>query len=98
MSPTRGEIIRRSSRWVTTFGMIAFVPKCVACVVAYLGLVTGFGFGSAEICGAAPGFTASWGIGYESAAVALGVVGWLLFGRLKPLSEQCEVEPDVRSR
>jgi hypothetical protein len=77
MSPKRAEIIRRSSRWATTFVVLALAPKCVWCVAAYLGVATTFGFGMSEICGAAPGSLGDWSTLLAVPTIALGVIGWL---------------------
>jgi hypothetical protein len=51
------ETTRRPALWLAAVGLLALVPKCLLCVVAYLGLGATLGLGGSEICGVAPGWT-----------------------------------------
>lgn len=55
MSRSRAEIVRGWVRWFPLTAVVAVVPKCVACLVAYAGAGAALGarLGSPELCGAA---------------------------------------------
>lgn len=52
MSPRRSDRWRRLLRWLMAGAIVTLAPKCVLCVIAYLGLGTTLGWTSAELCGA----------------------------------------------
>jgi len=49
--------LRRSIRWLPAVAIFAFVPKCVVCLAAYIGVGAALGvkFGGQEICGPSAG-------------------------------------------
>jgi hypothetical protein len=57
MSPRRAKIAWRHSRWLAAGAALAVMPKCLLCVVAYLGIAAALGFGGPEICGASASAT-----------------------------------------
>lgn len=61
----------RAVRWLLPAALLAFVPKCMLCVMAYAGLGAALGLGGPEICGAPAGSPGSW----VSSLAWLGVVG-----------------------
>lgn len=42
---------RRTVPWLLSAPLLAFVPKCLACLWAYAGLGAALGFGGRELCG-----------------------------------------------
>lgn len=52
MSPRLAELCRRPWRGIAALAFIAVVPKCVACLAAYVGLGAMLGLGGPELCGA----------------------------------------------
>lgn len=60
MLPRRHEFSRRAVRWLLPAAVLALTPKCLLCVVAYVGLGAALGLGGSEICGASAGSAASW--------------------------------------
>ena len=79
MSSLRVELSRRAVRWLWPAALLALVPKCLLCVVAYAGLGAGLGLGGPELCGASAASPASW----VSSLAWLGVAGGLgAFGLL----------------
>ena len=51
MRPPLVERIRRLRRWLIPATLLALVPKCVLCVLAYTGLGVALGLGGPELCG-----------------------------------------------
>lgn len=80
MSPPRAEFpppsrVNGAVRWLLPAALLALVPKCVLCVLAYAGLGAALGFGGPEICGG-PTATDSpdmWASSLAWAGAALGV-------------------------
>ena len=60
-----------AARWLVPLGVFALLPKCLLCVLTYLGLAAALGLGGPEICGAAAG-PASWPAMFTWAAAAAG--------------------------
>ncbi len=50
--PPLVERARRLRRWLVPAALLALVPKCVLCVLAYTGLGVALGLGGPELCGA----------------------------------------------
>jgi len=59
--------------------LLAITPKCLMCVLAYVGLGAALGFGGPEICGASGGTQAPWA---SSLALLGAVCGSGAFGIL----------------
>lgn len=81
MSPPRIERSLRAVRWLVPAAAIALAPKCLLCIVAYAGLGSALGLGSAELCGAPAASSHAW-------LILLGVsllcsAGWLAFVRAR---------------
>jgi hypothetical protein len=71
------EFFRRCVRWVLPGAVIAFTPKCLLCVLAYIGLGTTLGFRGPEICGATVGLPWLWTPSLATLWVTLGIGGLL---------------------
>jgi hypothetical protein len=79
MRPRIPEILRR---WVVPAALLALVPKCVLCALAYAGL--GAALGGPEICGAPDGAAGSWTAWLLPAfGLAAGAVGLHARSRVK---------------
>ena len=50
----------RSISWSLGVTVVALAPKCLLCVVAYLGIGAAMGLKSYELCGASPKGFANW--------------------------------------
>jgi len=68
---------RRAVRWLLPAALLALTPKCVMCVVAYVGLGAALGLGGPELCGASANATASWmtSLAWLGVAGAFGAMG-----------------------
>jgi hypothetical protein len=64
------EARRHPFRSLGPVALVALVPKCGLCLLAYLGLGAAFGLSAREMCGAVPGHPALW-----ITVVALGLAG-----------------------
>jgi len=81
MPSRRTEFFRRSRavRWLVPTALLALVPKCVVCVLAYAGIGAALGLGGPEICGAPTGLPGSWLSWLAVPGAALGAAGFLRF-------------------
>ncbi len=52
-SPEQGYL--KSAGWLAAGAGVVFLPKCVACLAAYLAIGTGLGWVDKEVCGGAAG-------------------------------------------
>ena len=73
MPSSRAEHLRRSAvvRWLLSATLLAFAPKCLACIWAYAGLGAALGFGGRELCGASASSLDSWLASFALAVIAL---------------------------
>ena len=71
---------RRAVRWFLPTALFALTPKCILCVVAYVGLGAALGLGRSEICGASAGSPGSWAssLAWLGVAGGLGTIGFLM--------------------
>ena len=76
---SRIELSRRVARWLLPAALLALTPKCLLCVLAYVGLGAALGLGGPELCGASVGSPGSWAssLAWLGAAGGLGMVGFL---------------------
>jgi hypothetical protein len=73
-TPSRqSELSRRGARLLAPAALLAIAPKCLLCLLAYVGLGAALGLGGPELCGASGGAKAPW----ESSLALLGVAGGL---------------------
>jgi hypothetical protein len=47
----RQPLVKRARRWLLPAALLALVPKCVLCLLAYTGLGIALGLGGPELCG-----------------------------------------------
>jgi hypothetical protein len=81
MSPRRAEChsaLVRAARWLLPAALLALAPKCVLCVLAYVGLGTALGLSGPELCSAVSNSPASW----TTVFAWLGLGGVLTVGGL----------------
>ena len=71
MSPAK--LFHCAVRWLLPAAALALLPKCILCVLAYVGLGTALGLGGPEICGASASPWATW----ASTLAWIGVAGAL---------------------
>ena len=50
MSSPRANVSRRALRWLLPAALLALTPKCVLCVLAYVGAGAALGIGGPEWC------------------------------------------------
>ena len=50
----------RRVRWLAPAALLALVPKCGLCLLAYVGLASALGLGGRELCGAPVGSSHAW--------------------------------------
>ncbi len=76
MNPRRqlSELMRRRRGWLIPAALLAFVPKCVLCVLAYVGLGTALGLGGPELCGVTAEPAGHWAWRLAMSGAALGTV------------------------
>jgi len=72
-----GEILRRPFRWLGPAAVLALMPKCVGCVLAYAGIGAALGLPGPEFCDPAAGTPGWWAPALASFSLALGIAGWL---------------------
>ncbi|HYD85625.1 MAG TPA: hypothetical protein VEA63_16270, partial [Opitutus sp.] len=60
MSSRRTEFSRRAARWLLPAAVLAFTPKCLLCVAAYVGLGAALGLATPELCGGAANASTTW--------------------------------------
>lgn len=79
-------VYRRAARWLIPAALLALTPKCVLCVLAYVGLGTALGLGGPEWCGASTNSPISWTTSFAwlGAAGAFSAIGMLASCRKKP--------------
>jgi hypothetical protein len=87
MSSPPTDRILRAARWLWPAALLAVAPKCILCLVAYVGLGTALGLGGPELCGApndsgSAGVVGRWFI-VGLAAGAIGVF-WRIRRRCGP--------------
>ena len=70
---------RWAARWLLPAALLALTPKCVLCVLAYVGLGTALGLGGPELCGASPESPDSWAtlLAWLGVSGVLGAIGSL---------------------
>ncbi|MCD6051423.1 MAG: hypothetical protein K0Q55_2827 [Verrucomicrobia bacterium] len=80
MPSSRIEISLRTVRWLWPAALLALMPKCLLCVLAYVGLGTAFGLGGPEICGASAGSLVAWAswLAWLGAIIGLGALGFFM--------------------
>ncbi len=79
--PRWPELLRRRVPWLAPVALLALAPKCLLCVLAYLGLATALVRGGPELCGAAAGATGPGIARLAAVAVAAGVIGTFVVRR-----------------
>jgi hypothetical protein len=85
MSPSRAEFShgsRRAIRWLVPTALLALMPKCVVCVLAYVGIGAALGLGGPEWCRAGGNARFAWMTVLAWAGVA-GIAGVLATWRRK---------------
>ena len=70
----------RLPRWLLPTALLALVPKCVLCVLAYAG-IGALGWGGPELCGASPASDVDWARSVPLIAAVAGGAGWLMHRR-----------------
>jgi hypothetical protein len=63
MPSPRPDTRKRAVRWLLPVSLLALLPKCALCVIAYLGLGTALGLTGSprvELCAASPQASATW--------------------------------------
>jgi hypothetical protein len=80
MQSQRTEFPQRAARWLWPTALLALTPKCVLCVLAYVGFGAALGLGGPEICGGSVDSPASWAstLAWLGVAGALGAFGLLV--------------------
>jgi hypothetical protein len=48
-------LVKRARHWLLPAVLLALVPKCVLCLLAYTSLGIALGLGGPELCGGTPG-------------------------------------------
>lgn len=77
----------RAVGWLLPAALLALVPKCLLCVIAYAGLGAAFGLGGPEICGASDDSPGSWASSLAWLGGAAGAGGfWLGLRHWRQLS------------
>jgi len=69
--------LARICGWSAPALLLAFAPKCVLCVLAYVGLGSALGLGGPELCGGPAGSTGPWATWLLGSGAALGIFGFL---------------------
>lgn len=90
--------LKRAGRWLGPAALLAAVPKCALCLLAYAGLGTALGLGGPELCGAAAG--TNWpalllGLGALGAG---GAVFFKAFSQNRPPAPASYMQPCPRPR
>jgi hypothetical protein len=75
------EVLRRPFRSLAPVALLALLPKCAVCVLAYAGLGAALGLRAQRICGATAGPVAWWVPSLALFAVSLGFLGYRTRGR-----------------
>jgi len=78
MPLSRSKFFRRVVRWLVPAAALALAPKCLLCVVAYLGLGTALGLGGPELCGVPASMISASRLAALAASVlvAAGLLAW----------------------
>jgi hypothetical protein len=89
MLSRRTEFSRRAVRWLWLTALLMFTPKCLLCVLTYVGLGAALGRGGSELCGITAGSPASWasllaGLGVAAGVSAAGAHVFSGIGKSKP--------------
>lgn len=82
--------VRRLLRWLIPAALLVLAPKCVLCVLAYVGLGVAVGLGGPEICGATGNAVGHWAAWLSALGAAMGIVGFIL----RPTKGQREGKAD----
>ena len=79
MPSPRTDRSRRAGHWLWPAALLALAPKCLLCVLAYVGLGSALRLGGPEICGASAGSPITWAsaLAWLGAAGGLGALGLL---------------------
>jgi hypothetical protein len=75
MNPRRSQPSERARDlrgWLVPAALLALIPKCALCLLAYAGLGTLFGIGRQELCGETKRTPAYWLIGMIGVIAVLG--------------------------
>ncbi|HVU25913.1 MAG TPA: hypothetical protein VHE13_17410 [Opitutus sp.] len=72
----------RRLRWLAPAALLALVPKCGLCLLAWLGLASALGLGGRELCGAPADPSHPWLMLLAVPPLVLG--GFALFWRARP--------------
>lgn len=83
MPSPRGERKRRVIRWLLPAALLAFIPKCLLCLLGYAGLGAAVGLRGPEMCGASPGSPASWASSLAWLGGAVGVIALFAASRCR---------------
>lgn len=96
MSPRWSSLLRRIPGWLAPLVLLAAVPKCLLCVLAYAGLGAALGIGGAvELCGGPVTHPLGWSA--VSAITGAGLAAFYLWHRrTKPPGET--IAPCEKSR
>jgi uncharacterized membrane protein YjjB (DUF3815 family) len=79
MNLRRFEKLPASARgWLIPAALLALMPKCALCVLAYAGLGAALGVGGREMCGAPADATACWTTALAAIGAAAAVAGLLV--------------------
>lgn len=70
--------VRRALRWTALFAATALVPKCVACLAAYLAVGAGLGRLGVELCGQPSPAASAMGVISSST----WIIAWLAIASL----------------
>jgi hypothetical protein len=68
---------RRAPRWLIAGALLAVVPKCALCLLAYAGLGAAAGLGRPEMCGADLDTNGHALLGLAALAATLALAGWV---------------------
>ncbi len=93
MSSLRNKLRSRGGRWLATAALLAVVPKCFACLAAYLGLAAALSFGGPELCGAAENSANHWVSWLSLIALVCTLLGVVLTLRSRPAHPSCAASP-----
>ena len=80
--PPADRLARQPARirgWLVPAALLALAPKCLLCVVAYVGLGAALRFGGPELCGAPGSSAGHWTTWLSALGLAAGTIG--LFAR-----------------
>ena len=72
---------RRPFGWLATGALLAFAPKCLLCLLAYMGLGAALGLGGPEICGAPNDPTVHWPTWLSTLSLVALVIAFFAHGQ-----------------